>query len=219
MSYYVRLMRQEDIGQVIEIDREAFPTMWPPPNYRRELENRLAHYIVVCDESRKVEEPEAEDTPDRGFWGLASRVRRLFSPDRFFGGGELPSGREYVAGFAGIWVVTDEAHITNIAVRENHRRHGLGELLLISIVNLAAELNTRFLTLEVRVSNTAAQSLYRKYGFSQVGLRRGYYTDNREDGVLMSTQDTTEAPFQAQLQQLKQAHAKRWGIPLYEIVR
>ena len=47
---YVRLMRKEDIPQVTEIDREAFPTLWPPANYQRELDNQLAHYIVACDE-------------------------------------------------------------------------------------------------------------------------------------------------------------------------
>jgi len=213
------MMRQEHVKQVIEIDREAFPTMWPPPNYRRELDNRLAHYIVVCDESRTVEEPQPEADPESGLRGLASKVRHLFNHDRFFGETVPPSGKEYVAGFAGIWVVTDEAHITNIAVREMYRRQGVGELLVISIMGLAAELNVRFLTLEVRISNVAAQSLYRKYGFSQVGVRRGYYTDNREDAVLMSTGDITEASFQAHLQQLKQAHSRRWGIPLYEIVQ
>ena len=114
--------------------------------------------------------------------------------------------------------MADEAHIINIAVREDHRRQGVGELLLISIIDLATELNASIVTLEVRTSNTAAQSLYRKYGFSQVGIRKGYYTDNREDAILMSTEKIASTPFQAQLNRLKQAHSKRWGIPLYQIV-
>ena len=207
-----------DVRQVIEIDREAFPTMWPPPNYQRELDNRLAYYIVACDDSIEVEEPEAKETPYRGLWGLASRVKHLFDHDRFFGEETPSSGKEYVAGFAGIWNVAQEAHITNIAVRESYRQQGVGEHLLISIIDIATELNSQFLTLEVRLSNTTAQNLYRKYGFNQVGLRRGYYTDNREDAVLMSTENIIKPPFQAQLQQLKQAHSRRWGVPLYEII-
>jgi len=222
LPYYVRMMRREDIAQIAEIDREAFPTQWPPANYRRELENRLAHYIVACDESKKVEESEVEATPAEVFSGLAAKVRRLFNHNRFFRffGDEVPpSGNEYVVGFAGIWIMADEAHITNIAMRELYRRRGVGELLLISIIDLATELNVRFITLEVRASNTAAQSLYHKYGFTQVGLRRGYYTDDGENAVLMTTENITSALFQAQLQQLRQAHSRKWEVPLYKIVQ
>jgi len=219
LPYYVRMMCREDIAQIAEIDREAFPTQWPPANYRRELENRLAHYIVACDESKKVEESKIESAPEKGFSGLAARVRRLFNHNRFFSNEVPPSGKEYIVGFTGIWIMADEAHITNIAMRESHRRRGVGELLLISIIDLATELNARFITLEVRASNTAAQSLYHKYGFTQVGFRRGYYTDNGESAILMTTENITLAPFQAQLQQLKQAHSKKCEVPLYQIVQ
>jgi len=222
LPYYVRMMHREDIAQIAEIDREAFPTQWPPANYRRELENRLAHYIVACDEAKKVEESEVEATPAEGFSGLAAKVRRLFNHNRFFRffGNEVPpSSKEYVVGFAGIWIMADEAHITNIAVRELYRRRGIGELLLISAIDLATELNARIITLEVRASNTAAQNLYHKYGFTQTGLRRGYYIDNKEDAALMSAENITSASFQAYLQRLKQAHSRKWGIALYQIGR
>jgi len=210
-------MRREDILQVTEIDREAFPTLWPPANYQHELNNRLAHYIVACDEERRVEKPDVKAAPDNPRSGLAARVRRLFNYDRFLGSEPSPPAREYIAGFAGFWIMADEAHITNIAVRQKHRRQGIGELLLIGVIDLASKLDARMITLEVRVSNTAAQSLYRKYGFTQVGIRRGYYTDDREDGVLMSTEDITSASFQARLQQLKQAYSGKWGIALSQV--
>ena len=219
MPYYLRRMRREDVAQVTEIDRKAFPTMWPPANYRHELENRFAYYIVVCEEGRTVEEPEVEAIPEGGFFGVASRVRRLFNRDRFFGNEVPASGREYVAGFAGFWFMADEAHLASIAVREEYRRQGIGELLFISIIDLATELDANIITLEVRASNTAALSLYSKYGFIQVGLRRGYYTDDREDAVLMTTENITLASFQACLQQLKQAHSRKWGVALYQIAR
>jgi len=216
---YVRLMRREDIAQVTQIDREAFPTLWPPANYERELENRLAHYIVACDEEDKVEEPKVEAPLEKDPSGLASRVRHLFNYNRFFSH-ELPeSGKQYIIAFAGFWIMAGEAHITNIAVRELHRRQGIGELLLISMINLATELNARIITLEVRASNTAAQSLYYKYGFTQAGLRHHYYIDNKEDAVIMSTESITSVPFQAHLQRLKQAHSRKWGIALYQIAR
>ena len=219
MPYYLRRMRREDIAQVTEIDRKAFPAMWPPANYRHELENRLAYYIVVCEEGRTVEEPEVEAIPEGGFFGVASRVRRLFNRDRFFGNEVPASGREYVVGFAGFWFMADEAHLASIAVREEYRRQGIGELLFISIIDLATELDANIITLEVRASNTAALSLYSKYGFIQVGLRRGYYTDDREDAVLMTAENITLALFQARLQQLRQAHSRKWGVALYQIAR
>ncbi len=202
---YLRLMRKEDIHQVTEIDREAFLTLWPPINYQRELENRLAHYIVACDEEERVEEPEMKAIPQKGSSGLLSRLRW------FLGNEPPPPARQYIFGFAGLWMMAGEAHITNIAVWEKHRRQGIGESLLISLIDLATELNARFITLEVRASNTAAQSLYSKYGFTEAGVRRGYYTDNREDGVLMSLKDITSAPVQANLQRLKQAHSQKMG--------
>lgn len=219
MPYYMRSMRKEDVAQVTEIDREAFPTLWPPVNYQHELQNRLAHYIVACKAEEVVEESEMEATTGKGFLHLISRVGRLFNHSRFFRNKLSPSGKQYVVGFAGFWMMAGEAHIINVAVRELHRRQGIGELLLISIMSLATELNAHIITLEVRASNITAQRLYSKYGFTQVGLRRGYYSDNREDGVLMSTEDITLASFQVRFQQLKQAHSKKWGIALSHIAR
>ena len=219
MPCYMRLMRREDIAQVSDIDREAFPTLWPPANYHRELQNRLAHYIVACDEEKTVDEPEVKAPPEKSFSRLISQVRQLFNHDRFFANEPPPSGKEYIAGFVGFWIMVGEAHITNIAVRVPYRRQGIGELLLISAIDKATELNAHIITLEVRASNTPAQSLYQKCGFTQVGLRRGYYSDNKEDGIIMSTENIISAQFQTYLNQLKQAHSKRWGIALYQVAR
>ncbi len=209
MAYYVCYMHRGDIHQVNEIDREAFPTQWPPPDYRRELQNPLARLLVVCDDSQQVEAPD-RSMPREDETSLMAGIKRWWRRNQFFGKKPSESG-QFVIGFASIWVMADEAHITNIAVRSSYQRQGIGELLLISIINLAAELKTNIVTLEVRVSNLPAQKLYHKYGFVQVGLRHGYYTDNREDALLMSTGDIASAPFQAQLQKLKYAHARKYG--------
>ncbi|MFH1169416.1 MAG: ribosomal protein S18-alanine N-acetyltransferase [Chloroflexota bacterium] len=203
LPYRVRLMRQEDIPQVNEIDREAFSTQWPPPNYRHELENQLARYIVAYDKDRTTEEPEPrmEAALNRLIYGIGHWFNRDHSPRQ----SPPPRLRQYITGFAGIWVLADEAHITNIAVRKSHQRQGIGELLMINVIGMAREMKADTVTLEVRVSNTTAQNLYIKYGFTQVGLRRGYYTDNREDAVLMSTPSINSDSFQARLQQLQQA--------------
>jgi ribosomal-protein-alanine N-acetyltransferase len=197
----MRLMSQEDVPQVTEIDREAFPTMWPPANYQREMKNGLAHYIVAIEDRQ-----EAKALPEKGLAALLARVRRLF------GNGPVLSAGQYIIGFAGLWMLAGEAHITNIAVREKHRRRGIGEALLIGIIELAIELGAHLVTLEVRASNSDAQKLYAKYGFVRVGRRRGYYTDNGEDAVLMSIEDVKAAPVKARLEQLKRAHSEEMKL-------
>ncbi|MBI2860753.1 MAG: ribosomal protein S18-alanine N-acetyltransferase [Chloroflexi bacterium] len=200
MRYYVRPMRREDLAEIARIDREAFSTQWPPADYAHELKNQLAHYLVAC--TRTPEEPARPRSPS-----LFTRVRCwLGVPPRTE---TAASESEYAVGFAGIWLLADEAHITNIAVRKSYQRRGIGELLLISIVELAQQLNARIITLEVRVSNAPAQNLYRKYGCAEVGLRRGYYTDNREDGLLMSTESITSTAFMVRFGELKQNHLRK----------
>ena len=219
LSYYIRPMRKEDIAPVTEIDREAFPTQLASPNYQHELQNRLAHHIVACDEEKTVGTPDVDASSEKGSTGLTSRWRRLFNFNRSFSNELPPPSGHYVTGFAGLWVMADEAHITNIAVCEAYRRRGIGELLLISAVDLATKLKAHIITLEVRASNSSAQSLYAKYDFIQTGVRHGYYIDNREDGIVMTTNNITSDAFQARLQQLKQAHSRKWGITIYQIAR
>ena len=89
-----------------------------------------------------------------------------------------------VVGYGGFWLIVDEAHLTNIAIDEKHRRKGLGEQVLTAMLQCAAELGARAATLEVRKSNTAAQALYEKDGFFLAGVRREYYLDNREDAYI-----------------------------------
>ena len=217
MPDYVRLLRREDIDQVIEIDREAFPTDWPPPNFKRELENRLAHYIVACNAEEMPDEPQ-EIAPQNGLKSLISRLRRLLIGDQSAGSERPTNSSESIMGFAGFWTMADEVHITTIATREALRRQGIGELLLQSIIHMANQHAARIITLEVRVSNTVARQLYTKYGFNQVGLRRSYYTDNREDAVIMSTDHIASPSFQAQLQELKKAYTEKWGADRYHLV-
>lgn len=89
------------------------------------------------------------------------------------------------AGYCGVWIILDEAHITNIAVLPEYRGKKLGEQLLFKVMNLAKEAGANKMTLEVRVSNAIAKSLYKKLGFQEGGIRKKYYTDNQEDALVM----------------------------------
>lgn len=93
-----------------------------------------------------------------------------------------------VIGFAGLWVMVDEAHVTTFAVDPRWRRHGVGELLLLALFDIAVTRRAREATLEVRLSNVPARRLYEKYGFRPVGIRPRYYSDNGEDALIMTTE-------------------------------
>ncbi len=151
-------MTLADVQQVVEIDHLSFPLPWSANSYRHELlENDHAHFFVATDGVR------------RGWRAWLG----------------LPAARR-VIGFVGYWYVIDEAHISTIAVHPGWRGHGVGERLLRAALKHALGLGATMATLEVRVSNVAAQNLYRKYHFEEVGLRKQYYRDNGEDALLMT---------------------------------
>lgn len=95
-------------------------------------------------------------------------------------------GRKTVAAYIIFWVVAGEAHILNIAVHPDFRRKGIAKSLLVFALERLDEIGTREVFLEVRCSNIAARRLYEKFGFREIGIRRGYYGDNGEDAVVMA---------------------------------
>jgi len=98
-----------------------------------------------------------------------------------------------ILGYAGAWVILDESHITNIAVREDARGRGLGKKLTAELLQILSNLGASYATLEVRVSNEQAQNLYKSLGFVSVGKRKRYYEDNNEDAYLMVCEHLPEA--------------------------
>jgi [ribosomal protein S18]-alanine N-acetyltransferase len=105
-----------------------------------------------------------------------------------------------VVGFAGLWLMVDEAHITTFGVHPDWRRQGIGRQILLNLAELSVAIGARRMTLEVRASNGVAQALYRALGFDVVGRRRAYYTDDGEDALVMTTPDLTEPAMQSVMQ-------------------
>jgi len=196
--FIVQPMQVRDIPEVMAIEKDSFPSPWSATAYRHELtQNEFSHFIVV----RKREPP---PTPSPG-WSLTrwlSRSKPQWPP---------------ILGYGGFWVLDDEAHISTIAVQPEWRGRGLGELLLTAMIDLAALLNARFVTLEVRVSNLVAQNLYRKYLFQEVGRRRRYYRDNDEDAAIMTTPPVDDPTFVETLRQHRRALRERLRkVAIYE---
>lgn len=109
-----------------------------------------------------------------------------------------------LVGYAGFWLVEDEAHVTSVALHPECRGRQLGKRLMHQLVELAVQRGARWMTLEVRSDNEVAQRLYRRFGFARVGLRPKYYLDGC-DGWIMWAGDLTSSSYQARLKELEVA--------------
>ena len=213
MPYSVRLAREEDISQLAEIEKEAFPTNWPATPFKRDLSRESISVLVVGlppedDDPSPDASTKAEGGAEHAS-GLVGFLARIFRGQNSRQVNRRPA--EFIAGYVATSYMTDEAHVTGIAVRGPHRGRGLGELLLMSSIELAMRRNSRVVTLEVRVSNHIAQSLYTKYGFNQAGLRKGYYTDNHEDAYIMTTAPISSPEYSDKFRTLEQSYRERRG--------
>lgn len=216
MDVALRRMRPEDISQVVEIEHEAFSPGWVGTQFRRELNSRRCRFLVaylIGDVAalEGSEVSEADEPADSSMWGRMVRsVKSAF-------GGSGSGGSDRVAGYVGIWFQGDQAHITEVAVRGSLRGRGIGELLIIGTVRAAYEQGLEEVTLEARVSNFIAQRLYDKYGFNEVGIRKNYYADNREDAVIMTTERIHTNAYREKFNALQERFFERYGEVQIEI--
>lgn len=195
-------MRLQDIPEVVDIERDSFSMAWPANSYKRELEqNRMARYVVLRYEPAPGEPPYTRRARDTRPFPL-SLLPNLF--DRGDGPQEPP-----VVGYGGLWLMVDEAHVTSVAVRPEFRGKGLGQLLMLALFDVALQRSARWLTLEVRIGNTAALRLYKKLGFREAGIRPRYYTDNNEDAVIMWSEELKTPEFRQRLAELRQTLTDR----------
>ena len=216
MRVTVRPLALQDIEQVRDIEVEAFSASWPATAFKREIDNPRNVYLVAYEPSDNP-----SDSPNGGADSIGGSVEPsepsglVDNLKRFLGRPSRPShpsrDGDEVVGFVGMWFMGPEAHITAIAVREARRGEGIGELLIVGSIREAMRRGSHVVTLEARVSNHVAQSLYEKYGFSNVGIRKNYYTDDREDAVIMTTDRVDTADYQEKFTQLQQGYEQRKG--------
>ncbi len=186
-AYLIEPMRLGDLAQVMAIERASFRSPWSWRAYAFEItENEHSTMLVI--------RPAAEE--GNLLKRLRSRLRRAPPPP--------------VLGYGGFWLLVDEAHISTLAVHPRWRRRGLGEMLLLALLEQAQEQGAGRATLEVRVSNLAAQDLYRKLGFEVTERRKRYYADNNEDAYIMTT-----PPFDDPLFREKLARLQKRTLSLY----
>lgn len=221
-AFVIEAMRVEHIPTVSAIEKLSFPQPWPQNAYRREiLENRMAHYVVARRLGDGYSEPatgaskqQSSADADKSQLNQGDLIGRL---SRFLRSADTPRSPQLdeelrsIVGYAGIWVMTDEAHVTTIASAPAMRGRGVGEFLLVALIRRGMEVGARWMTLEVRASNSVAQHLYRKYTFKEMGVRRRYYSDNGEDALVMWTDALDSDSFRTALDQNEHKLAERLG--------
>lgn len=176
--FVVQPMTLAELDQVMKIEQVAFSSPWPRRAFHYEVDENTHSTMVVV-------RPAPRNDGWVGRFVVSLGVR---SPAPLFG-------------YAGAWLLVDEFHISTIAVHPQYQRRGLGELLLLSLLDRGSEQGARRATLEVRVSNLAAQGLYRGCGFETVARQKRYYVDNNEDAYIMATPAFESPEFQARLHQ------------------
>ena len=215
--YRLDIMTQDDVPEVSRVERRCFANPWPASAYRRELQNPAQNFYVVVRETRGTMLGAVQEAGERGESRLDQETPPVKSvPRRAL----LPIGlgrradtngteRAVIVGFAGMWLAFDEAHVTTIGVEPAHRGRGLGELLLLCMFDEAMARGANWLTLEVRVTNAAAQALYRKYGFTTHGTRKRYYSDNNEDALIMWSPALSDSLFRSTLESRRRGLERR----------
>jgi [ribosomal protein S18]-alanine N-acetyltransferase len=192
LPYALEPMQRRDIATVSRIEQEVFSLPWTTSAFHYELEHNQSSYYVVL---RYL--PWAASKGDESLLGSMRRALRRPGYD--------PS----LVGYGGCWIMVDEAHISTLAVRSIWRGRGLGELLMVALIEEAYRRAATEVTLEVRVSNTIAQSLYEKYGFQRLGTRRAYYSDNREDAYIMTTASISSPAYTREFDALRETLRQR----------
>jgi [ribosomal protein S18]-alanine N-acetyltransferase len=193
-TYYIEPMQLEDIPEVSRVERRCFSNPWPESAYRRELRNPEGNHYIVLRQRQKSSAETQSVAEQRGRLLLLPLLRK---PERRIA--------DPIIGFAGMWILFDESHVTTIGVAPEFRGQGLGELLLVTLFDAAIRRDGQWLTLEVRVTNRTAQALYEKYGFTRQGVRRHYYSDNGEDADIMWSASLREPTYRERIEQLRES--------------
>ncbi|MBO7672715.1 ribosomal protein S18-alanine N-acetyltransferase [bacterium] len=148
----------------------------------------MSDFKIKIEPMKKDQVDEVVEIEAKSFgnhhWSKSSFLQELSNGyAHYFTATDIETGK--VAGYCGLWHILEEAHFSTISVSPDFRRKHIAEALLVQMINYCYENEIKYFTLEVRVSNTPAQNLYKKYGMKSLGARKGYYQDNNEDALIM----------------------------------
>ena len=162
----IRSMKNQDISQVLSIEKDAFPNLFPSTNFRTEIYRKISNCFIA-------------EIPEDFLLNTST-----FPYRNGYTGQE--KGDSFIIGYSVTWEIADETHIISIGVRRRYLRRGIGEKIISKIISNSINKSSQSITLEVRPSNNAAIKLYEKFDFKVVGKRHRYYSDNLEDALIMT---------------------------------
>ena len=162
----IRSMKNQDVSQVLSIEKDAFPNLFPPTNFRTEIYRKISNCLIA-------------EIPEDFLLNTST-----FPYRNGYTGQE--KGDSFIIGYSVTWEIADETHIISIGVRRRYLRRGIGEKIISKIISNSINKSSQSITLEVRPSNNAAIKLYEKFDFKVVGKRHRYYSDNLEDALIMT---------------------------------
>ena len=185
-------LTEQNLSAVMQMDQECFGGLWTEEGYRREISSPNSQILII----KSISELEAAQPSS-------------LTPNEI----RYPN----LIGVGCVWFILEEAHITVLAIQPPYRRQGLGQLLLVALLETAIHRQSEWATLEVRISNHAAQKLYAKLGFVTIGQRKKYYRDTGEDALILWNKGLQKRSFHYDLEQLKQQTVVRlqeagWAI-------
>lgn len=211
-DYWARYAEVADAREMTRLLREVFPDFSNPVSYVRDIQRPdIAHILAV----RKLTDQEHVAAQNQNSGLLQSITSKLPIPWLNSNGPSTSQYDERIAGMVSIWIVLDQAHITAIATSPHERRRGIGGLLMVLAINEAIDRGAEVATLEVRKSNQRAQALYRRFGFTETGVRHKYYSDNKEDALIMSTPNMHLTSFRRLFQRQVDEHIKINGVTAF----
>ena len=191
----IETLTEADLSAVVQMDQDCFGGLWTEAGYRREIESPNSQLLIMK---------------------AAPMLKEQSLPSASVSVGTEQTNSTLM-GIGCVWFILEEAHITILAIQPPYRRQGLGQLLLITLLENAIHRQAEWATLEVRISNHAAQKLYERLGFVTIGQRKKYYQDTGEDALILWNKGLQNQSFHHDLEQLKQQTVARlqktgWAI-------
>ncbi|MEG4145524.1 ribosomal protein S18-alanine N-acetyltransferase [Microcoleus sp. Pol12B5] len=218
----IKHLATEDLNSAVELDRLCFGGIWAIEGYRRELDSPNSDLLGLWTwEGAGTGTPPLQIRAGTGAPPLQIRASTGAPPLQIRAGTETPPLQipPTLIGIGCLWAILEEAHIIMLAIHPQFQGQGLGQALLLALLKSACDRQLERATLEVRDSNLAAVSLYKKFGFKEAGRRKRYYEDTGEDALVMWRSGLEKPEFQRYLadekvQMCDRLHQKNWHLAI-----
>jgi ribosomal-protein-alanine N-acetyltransferase len=208
----------EQLTAVVELDNLCFGGHWTIEGYRRELASPNSHFLTLCLPEADADFELATGLQCQKAQFLDSELRHPAEQEKNMES-QNPTSHQRLIGLGCFWSILEEAHITLLAVHPAYQGLGLGQLLFYALLKLARIQGMERATLEVRVSNQVALSLYQKFGFQEAGRRRRYYQDTGEDALILWRGGLQNPKFDKKLGEWNQQISDRLALKNWHLLQ